>query len=229
MLKIVEYKLPKEIFEAEVNLDLLAHANHVYVSRDHVGLRNTKTRSEINRTTKKVYKQKGTGGARHGSRRANLFVGGGVVFGPRPEKRILNLSQSIKNAARIAALSAKNKNKEVFVVGGAGTVTKTKEVSEFLKKQTGKKYTFLVSEENVKVNRFIKNLENARTFNYKDATAYDILRGGVLLIDELVFDKKVTKVEKTSSAAVGKTPGNTAKVNKQLSNAKKAVKKGKTS
>ena len=66
--------LPKE-FDQKLNMPLLAQAVHVYEERSHVGLRNTKTRSEVNRTTKKIYKQKGTGGARHGSRRANLYVG----------------------------------------------------------------------------------------------------------------------------------------------------------
>ena len=87
-VKTGEESLPKE-FSQKVNLALLAQAVHVFEERGHVGLRKTKTRSEINRTTKKIYKQKGTGGARHGSRRANLYVGGGVALGPRPIRRIL--------------------------------------------------------------------------------------------------------------------------------------------
>ena len=127
MLKIIETKLPKEVFGEKVNLNLLAQVNHVYTERSHTGLRSTQTRSEVNRTTKKVYKQKGTGGARHGSRRANLFVGGGVIFGPRPVRRILNLSQKVKAAGKIAAFSAKSMAKEVMVVSGLSSVTKSKE------------------------------------------------------------------------------------------------------
>jgi len=84
--------LPKE-FGIKVNPLLLAQAIYVYEDRAHVGLRKTKTRSEVERTTKKVYRQKGTGGARHGSRRAPIFVGGGVALGPRPLKREVLLNQ----------------------------------------------------------------------------------------------------------------------------------------
>ena len=94
-VKSGDLTLPKS-FDEEINMNTLAQALRIYEERAHPGLRNTKTRSEVNRTTKKVYKQKGTGGARHGSRRANLFVGGGVVFGPRPDRRMLNISDKLK-------------------------------------------------------------------------------------------------------------------------------------
>ncbi len=201
MLKIVEVKLPKETFGKEVNLKLLAQANHVGTSRAHIGLRNTKTRSEVNRTTKKIYKQKGTGGARHGSRRANVFVGGGVVFGPRPLKRVLSLSRNAKNAAKVSALSAKAKDKEVMVVGGVSKIAKTKEVAEFVKKLEGKRFTFLVSEKSKGVYRFFQNLANVRVVNYKDANVLDILNGGMLLIDESVFETKKEEVKSKKKGA----------------------------
>lgn len=185
MLKVNnDFKLPKEVFGAEINLKLLAHVNHVYTERAHVGLRSTKTRSEINRTTKKVYKQKGTGGARHGSRRANLFVGGGVIFGPLPLRRILTLSQNVKMAGKIAAFSAKSKAKEVTVVSGFEGIKKVKEVSEFLKTLKAKRFTFFLSEESKQVTKFLRNLSNVKYVFYKDASALDVLNGGTLLIDE---------------------------------------------
>jgi large subunit ribosomal protein L4 len=207
MLKIIEYKLPKEIFGQEINLKLLAQANFVFSSRAHIGLRNTKTRSEVNRTTKKVYKQKGTGGARHGSRRANVFVGGGIIFGPRAEKRVLTLSKGLKQAARISAFSAKAKDKEISVVSGVSKIAKTKEVAEFLKKLTAKRFTVLLSDKSGVANKFLRNLSNVRAVGYKDANALDILNGGQILIDEEVFEKKETKVAKKEvvSAKAGKT------------------------
>lgn len=205
MLKIVDFKLPKETFGAEINLKLLSQANYVYSDRNHTGLRSTKTRSEINRSTKKVYKQKGTGGARHGSRRANLFVGGGVIFGPRPIKRILTLSQSIRNAARIVAFSAKSKEKEIAVVSGFAGVAKTKEVAEFLKKQTATRFTLLISEKSRSIVRFAKNLSNAKVITYKDASAFDIWNGGMLLIDETVFEAKKEDVKSKKEGVKSKT------------------------
>jgi large subunit ribosomal protein L4 len=218
MLKIVDVKLPKEIFGADVNLKLLAQANHVAQSRAHVGLRNTKTRSEVNRTTKKVYKQKGTGGARHGSRRANLFVGGGVIFGPRPLKRVLEISKSLSKAAMISAFSYKAKEKLVLVVSGADKVAKTKEVAEFVKGLKGKKFTFLLSENSKKTVRFVRNLANVKVLGFKEAGVLDILNGGTLLIDEMSFEKAPVKAEK--KVEVKEKPVKTAKPA-----AKKVIKK----
>lgn len=210
MLKINnEFKLPKEVFGQEINLKLLAHVNHVYTERSHSGLRSTKTRSEINRTTKKVYKQKGTGGARHGSRRANLFVGGGVIFGPRPVRRILTLSQKVKMAAKIAAFSAKSKSKEISVVSGLPGVIKTGEVSKFLKGLTAKRFTFFLSEKSQSASRFLKNLSNVSTVYYNEASALDILNGGMLLIDEgaLIINKEklISNNEKIVKTKTAKT------------------------
>ena len=81
--KLKETSLPKEFGQKE-NLPLLAQAVRVYEERSHIGFAKTKTRAEVNRTTKKVYKQKGTGGARHGARSAPIYVGGGTAHGPNP-------------------------------------------------------------------------------------------------------------------------------------------------
>jgi len=193
--KVGELALPKDIFGQEINLNLLAQANHVYEERSHIGLRNTKTRSEVNRTTKKIYKQKGTGGARHGSRRANLYVGGGIIFGPRPLRRILDMSQSIKKAAILAAFSAKAKANEIIALRGITSLNKTNEAGEFIKKvekdTKAKRFTFLLSETNLKNFRFLRNLKSVTTVLYKNASAFDIIGAGELVLDEDIFEKKV--------------------------------------
>lgn len=213
MLKITDYKLPKETFGTKVNLDLLAHVFHVQEDRAHVGLRNTKTRSEVNRTTKKVYKQKGTGGARHGSRRANLFVGGGIIFGPRTERRILTLPRTLKNTAKLSAFSYKAKEKQITVVSGMDKVAKTKEISEFLKKSGVKNCTILLADKSKDSAKFYRNLKGVRTMFYKDVSAFEILRGGMLFIDEGVFEKEVAKkvVAKKETKVVSKAAKVTAK------------------
>src|SRR3989344_5044199 len=102
--KVSDFKLPKE-FRVKPNLGLLTQSLRVYEERGHVGLRQAKTRAEVNRTGKKLYKQKGTGGARHGSKRAPIFVGGVVAHGPRPIRRILSLSSKLKRLSKLMALS----------------------------------------------------------------------------------------------------------------------------
>jgi large subunit ribosomal protein L4 len=198
--KVGELALPKEVFGQKINLKLLAQANHVYEERAHIGLRNTKTRSEVNRTTKKIYKQKGTGGARHGSRRANLYVGGGIIFGPRPLRRILDMSQSIKKAAILAAFSAKAKADEIIALRGISQLAKTKEAGEFIQKvekdTKAKRFTFLMSDTNLKSFRFLRNIKNITTVLYKNANAFDIIGAGQLVLDEDIFEKKTVKKTK---------------------------------
>lgn len=185
--------LPKEVFEVKPNLNMLAQAIHVYEERGHVGTRNTQTRSEVNRTTKKVYKQKGTGGARHGSKRANLFVGGGVALGPRPERRELTLSVAMKNKAKVYAFSLKAGEKEIVVVEGVGKIIKTKEAANLLNKLTketgSKRFTFILSEKGLGTRTFLRNLARVNIKSYKDISALDIYNGGLLVLDSVIFEK----------------------------------------
>src|SRR3989337_4392523 len=81
--KVDTMTLPKEIFGLPDNPNLMAQAIRVYLANQHQGSKKTLTRGEVNRTTAKVWKQKGTGRARHGSRKAPIFVGGGIAHGPR--------------------------------------------------------------------------------------------------------------------------------------------------
>ncbi|MCX6704439.1 MAG: 50S ribosomal protein L4 [Candidatus Woesebacteria bacterium] len=185
--------LPAE-FNQKVNMALLAQAVHVFEERSHVGLRKTKTRSEVNRTTKKIYKQKGTGGARHGSRRANVFVGGGVALGPRPVRRILNLSGQMKARARLLAYSLKAGDGQLILVSGLSKIEKTKSASALIAaliKATGaKRFTFVLSEGAKPAAKFFRNLSAANAIFWKDANAYDIFDGGMIVLDSEIFPKK---------------------------------------
>ena len=201
-IKSEEVSLPKEI-TGKVNIPLLAQAIYVYESGLHTGLRKTKTRSEVERTSKKIYKQKGTGGARHGSRRAPIFVGGGVALGPRPVKKALSLSKTLKNKAKVVAFSLKAQEKEMVFVSGVSKIEKTKEADSLLKilqKSTGaKRFTFILSEKAKEAARAFKNLKNADYVFYKDANAIDVYRGGMIVIDEDIFaNRKESKSEQVS-------------------------------
>lgn len=205
MLKLVDTKLPKDKFGKDSNLDLIAHVNYVLNNRSHVGLRNTKTRSEVNRTTKKVYKQKGTGGARHGSRRANVFVGGGIVFGPRAVKRTLYVTRKMKQIARNGALSLKAKAGEIKVVSGIDKLAKTSDISKFLKSFETKKVTFFVSEKNLKSLRYFRNIRNLSAMPFAKANVLNILNGGLVFIDDSVFEaSKKEAVNKSKKAELKK-------------------------
>lgn len=197
--KVGETVLPKE-FNQKANMTLLAQAVHIFQERSHVGLRNTQTRAEVNRTTKKIYKQKGTGGARHGSRRANVFVGGGVALGPRAVRRILTLPGKMKARAKLLAYSLKASDNQVIIVSGLSKVEKTKSVSELtstLTKATGaKRFTFVLSEGAKGTVKYFRNLSNAKAVFWKDTDVYTIFDGGMIVLDSEIFAKKPETTKK---------------------------------
>lgn len=194
-----ELSLPTE-FGSKSNPNLLAQAIRVYEERSHVGLRQAQTRSEVNRTTKKVYKQKGTGGARHGSRRAPIFVGGGVSHGPRAQRRILTLSGNQKVLSKMAAFNYKNQNKEIVAVEGLGKLEKTKTVAELLKKLTeatgSKRFSFVLADKNTAASRSMRNIQSAKPYLYKEVNAFQIVKGGLIVLDKDIFEATKVKLEK---------------------------------
>ena len=198
-----DFNLPKE-FGEKVNPNLIAQAVHVFEARSHTGLSKVKTRAEINRTKKKLYKQKGTGGARHGSRRAPIFVGGGIAHGPKLEERVLSLPRKLRIAGRNSVLSLKASLGEVVVVSGLEKIVKTKEILPLLKALGGKRCTFLFSEKSSKAKKALTNLENTKVIFYKSASALDLFRGGILVVDKNLFEvkKAETKAKNTTTKKV---------------------------
>lgn len=191
--------LPKE-FKAETAKDILAQAVRVFEDRTHFGLSKVKTRSEVNITKKKIYKQKGTGGARHGAKSAHIFVGGGVVHGPTGMKRDLKMPIKMKKKALLVALSNKFEAKKAVLVEGLAKVKKTNDAAkaiELLKKtlEVKSKVLVVVNNNDAKISRFFKNIKNVEAVKYSDLNAFLVLRKGLILIDSGVFEtkKKVTK------------------------------------
>lgn len=195
-----DISLPKE-YAVSSNVSLLAQAVRVYEDRTHFGLNKVKTRSEVNMTRKKLYKQKGTGGARHGSKSAHIFVGGGVAHGPTGMKRDLSLPIKMKKKALNIALSNKFADKKAILVEGLSKITKTNEASKLittLKDISGVKSRILVVLGNnaVKISRFFKNIEMVETVKFSDLNAYIVLQRSLILVDSEVFEK-VTSPAKT--------------------------------
>lgn len=105
------------IFNLQINPALLAQAIYVYQENTHVGMSKVKTRGEVDLTKRKAYKQKGTGNARHGAKSAPIFIGGGVVFGPRGLKLARkSLNKKMKLKALLGALSIYKKENRLFIL-----------------------------------------------------------------------------------------------------------------
>ena len=134
-IKTKEADFPKEIFGAKVNGQLLAQAVRVHLANSRQGTLSTKTRGEVEGSNRKIYAQKGPGRARHGSIKAPIFVGGGIVFGPNPRDFSLKLPQKMKLQALRSSLSDKFNQKRLFILDDLKNFkAKTKEMVNLFSK-----------------------------------------------------------------------------------------------
>jgi large subunit ribosomal protein L4 len=127
--------LPEEIFGVKINKTLMTQAVRVYLANQRRGTLSTKSRGDVKISTRKIYRQKGTGRARHGAASAPIFVGGGIAFGPKPRDFSLKLNQSMKRVALFSALTSKLKDGEIKIVTGLEKIEpKTKKMVDVIKK-----------------------------------------------------------------------------------------------
>lgn len=190
--------VPAEMFGGIVNKTLLAQAVRVYLANQRQGNASTKTRGEVDGSSAKIYRQKGTGRARHGSKRAPIFVKGGVVFGPKPRDFSLSLPAKMKRKALFSALSAKVADKTLTIVEGFETVdAKTKKFVQTLTKLglTDKKQNLLLVTDSKaeKVKRAGRNVEGVAFAGATLLNAYEVLRSKRLVI----MKEALEEMEKT--------------------------------
>lgn len=180
--------LPAEIFGVKVNNPLLSQAVRVYLANQRQGTVKTKDRGEVDRTSRKVWQQKGTGRARHGSRRAPIFVGGGVVFGPRPRDYSLNLSKKMKTLALFSALSSKLKDQGLKIIKGLEAIEPKTKIMVQVLKNLGIKNTSRVllvipkAKESENVYRAGRNIEGIEILSANTLNAYKVLDNAQVLL-----------------------------------------------
>jgi large subunit ribosomal protein L4 len=187
--------LPSGIFGAKINNALMSQAVRVYLINQRQGTSKTKHRGEVDRTTKKIYQQKGTGQARHGSRRAPIYVGGGKVFGPTPRDLSLNISKKMKTLALFSALSSKLKDNEIKIVKGLEAITpKTKlmvKVLGNLKVNNGLKVLLVMpkaGKETENVYRASRNIEGLEILSANLLNTYKVLDNKLILLMKDAID-----------------------------------------
>ena len=194
--------LPKEVFGQDVNEKLLAQAIRVYQASKKTFTAKTKTRGEVQGSTAKIYRQKGTGRARHGSIRAPIFVGGGIVFGPRPRTPHLDLPKKMKKAALMVALSAKAKDKEILGVSGLEKASgKTKEIAHLVEKMNIKSALFITGEKLETLVRGVRNIPGISVLPTNQLNAYEVIKHQFLVVTKNAVDVlsgkgKVERVKK---------------------------------
>jgi len=183
--KVGEVMLRPEVFEGAVNVALMHQALVRQLSNARLGTHKTKTRGENNRSKAKWYRQKGTGRARHGSRNAPIFVGGGVAHGPMPRSYEKKMPKKMRQAALRSALSAKAAAQQVVVVDELQlNVPKTKEIVGALRRMSAYEGRTLVvlPSSNPAVELSVRNLAQAKTLRAQYLNVRDLLNFDTLVL-----------------------------------------------
>lgn len=183
--RVVDYlELNEGVLGGEVRLELLREVVLMYEASKRQGTASTKTRSEVRGSTRKPWRQKGTGLARAGSRRSPLWRGGAVVFGPKPRDYSYYLPKRMRRLATMSALLSKFLDREVRLVDEFHLEEpRTKEVAQLLRNlKVDSSCLIGVREADPVLYRSARNIPKVEVIPVKDMCAYDILKSRYLLL-----------------------------------------------
>lgn len=194
--------LDDSVFGADnIHEHLLWEAVKWQLAKRRAGTASTKTMSEVHGSSKKIWKQKGTGQARHGSRKAPIFVGGGKTHGPKPRDYSYVLPRQVKKAALRSALALRASEQKIVVLDNFGTDGKTKSVATALKAlNLGEKTLIVDAKTNANLVRGAKNLARSQWLAPEGLNVYDILRHDTLVLTQAAA-QQVTEALKEAAHA----------------------------
>jgi len=186
--------LPEEIFGAEPNSHVIWLAVKQYLAAQRQGTSKVKTRAEVKGSSKKLVKQKGTGGARKGNLRNPLYKGGGTVFGPKPHGYDIKVNRKVKDLAKIGALSAKAKDNKIIIVEDAFVQMEKPATKQFNKmfltiNGESRKSLFVMPEYNENVYKSFRNVPSICGTLLSDINTYDIVNA-----DSVIFTESAAKI-----------------------------------
>jgi large subunit ribosomal protein L4 len=180
-------ELPDDIFGIEPNDHVIYLAVKQYLAAARQGTHKVKTRAEVKGASRKLHKQKGTGGSRKGNIRNPLYKGGGTIFGPKPHSYDFKLNKKVKDLAKMSALAYKAKENAIVVVEDITFDTpKTKSIATALKglNLDAKKALFILPEYNDNLYLSLRNIPNADGSLLADMNTYEIMNADVLVLTE---------------------------------------------
>jgi len=180
-------ELPADIFGIEPNDHVIYLAVKQYLAQGRQGTHKVKTRAEVQGASRKLHKQKGTGGARKGNIRNPLYKGGGTIFGPKPHSYDFKLNRKVKDLAKISALSYKAKDSAIIVIEDVNMeAPKTKQVAEIMNSLNlaDKKTLIVLPEYNDNLYLSTRNIPNITSSLLADINTYEIMNADVLVITE---------------------------------------------
>ena len=193
--------LPETIFGIEPNEHAIYLDVKQYLANQRQGTHKSKERAEINRSTRKIKKQKGTGSARAGSLKSPVFVGGGRVFGPRPRDYSFKLNKKVKLLARQSAYAVKAKENSISVIDTiAFDAPRTKSYIEFLNalSVSDRKTLLILPDVNANVVLSSRNVKKAKVMTANQVSTYDLMNADRLLISEEALSTIQTLFEQQS-------------------------------
>ena len=180
-------ELPEDIFGIEPNNHVMYLAVKQYLAAQRQGTHKVKTRAEVQGASRKLHRQKGTGGSRKGNIRNPLYKGGGTIFGPKPHAYDIKLNRKVKDLAKISALSYKAKDNAIVIVEDITMDSpKTKSFIDIMGslKVADKKAMFIMPENNENVQLSIRNVPSVLGVLLSDINTYDIINSEVLILTE---------------------------------------------
>lgn len=179
--------LPEEIFGIEPNDHVIYLAVKQYQGAQRQGTHKVKTRAEVQGSSKKLHKQKGTGGSRKGNLRSPIYKGGGSIFGPKPHKYDIKLNRKVKDLAKMSALAYKAKENNIVVLEDVVMdAPKTSTFTGILRNlNIGRKKTlFVLPEYNDNFYLSLRNVARVQGTVVNDMNTYDILNANLLVLTE---------------------------------------------
>ena len=194
-------ELPEEIFGIEPNDHVIYLAVKQYRGAQRQGTHKVKTRMEVHGSSKKLHKQKGTGGARKGNLRNPLYKGGGTIFGPKPHKYDIKLNRKVKDLAKMSALAYKAKENAIVILEDVNMdKPKTSVFTNMLKNlELSKKKTLVVIPEyNDNLYLSLRNVPTVSGTLLSDLNTYDIINANVLVMTESaakIFSEDMVEAE----------------------------------
>ena len=180
-------ELPEEIFGIEPNDHVIYLAVKQYQAAQRQGTHKVKTRAEVKGSSRKLHRQKGTGGSRKGNIRNPLYKGGGTIFGPKPHGYDFKLNRKVKDLAKMSALSYKAKENAIVVVEDFDMeAPKTKEFMSVISNLNvaGKKTLFVITDYNDNLSLSLRNVPSVVGSLLADLNTYDLINCDVLVLTE---------------------------------------------
>ncbi len=179
-----EIALSEEVFGAEVNTSAMHAVVRAYLNAQRQGTQSAKTRTEVRGGGRKIYRQKGTGNARHHGRRAPQFTHGGVVFAPKPRSYRIEVPRKVRRLAMKSALTCKVQDEEIIVVDKFELAeAKTKIIAKMLKDLGSEKKALIVTKDvDAMVVRAAGNIEGVKTTHIGSLNVVDILNCNKFII-----------------------------------------------